>query len=50
VEKFFAPERPEIVFLVAARVSGIMANVTNQAEFLCENLAIQNNVMLPTSR
>lgn len=45
VEVFFAAERPEAVFLAAARVGGIMANMTNQAAFLYENLQIQNNVM-----
>jgi GDP-L-fucose synthase len=34
-----------VVFLAAARVGGIMANMTNQAAFLYENLTIQNNVM-----
>jgi GDP-L-fucose synthase len=50
VEEFFASERPEVVFLAAARVGGIMANMTNQAEFLYENLTIQNNVMRSASR
>ena len=45
VDGFFAAERPEAVFLAAARVGGIMANMTNQAAFLYENLQIQNNVM-----
>jgi GDP-L-fucose synthase len=45
VEAFFASERPEVVFLAAARVGGIMANMTHQSAFLYENLQIQNNVM-----
>lgn len=45
VESFFKAERPEVVFLAAARVGGIMANMTNQAAFLYENLQIQNNVI-----
>ncbi len=45
VESFFAQERPELVFLAAAKVGGIMANATQPAEFLYENLAIQNNVI-----
>jgi GDP-L-fucose synthase len=45
VNEFFASERPEAVFLAAAKVGGIMANTTNKAAFLYENLQIQNNVM-----
>jgi len=45
VEKFFAQERPEYVFLAAAKVGGILANSTRPAEFLAENLAIQSNVI-----
>ncbi|MDR3279502.1 MAG: GDP-L-fucose synthase [Synergistaceae bacterium] len=45
VNAFFASERPDVVFLAAARVGGIMANMTNMAAFLYENLEIQNNVM-----
>jgi GDP-L-fucose synthase len=44
-EKFFADELPEYVFLAAARVGGIMANNTYRADFLYENLMIQNNVI-----
>jgi len=44
-EDFFSAERPEVVFLAAARVGGIMANMMRQADFLYENLQIQNNVM-----
>lgn len=45
VEAFFRAERPEYVFLAAAKVGGIMANNTYRAEFLFENLMIQNNVI-----
>ncbi|MDX2068252.1 MAG: GDP-L-fucose synthase [Haliscomenobacter sp.] len=45
VETFFRTERPEYVFLAAAKVGGIMANNTYRAEFLYENLMIQNNVI-----
>lgn len=45
VEKFFAEEKPEYVFLAAAKVGGIMANNTYPAEFLRENLLIQTNVI-----
>jgi GDP-L-fucose synthase len=45
VSEFFALEKPEFVFLAAAKVGGIIANNTYRAEFLYENLAIQNNVI-----
>src|ERR1700684_3887297 len=45
VEDFFARERPEYVFLAAAKVGGILANSTRPAEFIGENLAIQANVI-----
>lgn len=45
VEQLFAEQRPEYVFLAAARVGGILANDTRPAEFLKENLAIQTNVI-----
>jgi GDP-L-fucose synthase len=45
VEGFFAAERPEYVFLAAARVGGILANKTRPAEFIRENLLIQTNVI-----
>ncbi|SHJ43672.1 GDP-L-fucose synthase [Tangfeifania diversioriginum] len=45
VEQFFADEKPEHVFLAAAKVGGIMANNTYRADFLYENLVIQNNVI-----
>ncbi|WP_221389575.1 GDP-L-fucose synthase [Dyadobacter sp. NIV53] len=45
VRTFFATERPEYVFLAAAKVGGIMANNIYRAEFLYENLQIQNNII-----
>jgi GDP-L-fucose synthase len=45
VEAFFAAERPEYVFLAAARVGGILANSTYPADFLRDNLQIQVNVI-----
>ncbi|KAB2925361.1 MAG: GDP-L-fucose synthase [Bacteroidetes bacterium] len=45
VERFFFAERPEYVFLAAAKVGGIHANNTYPAEFIYQNLAVQNNVI-----
>ena len=45
VADFFAKEKPDYVFLAAAKVGGIVANNTYRADFLYENLAIQNNVI-----
>jgi GDP-L-fucose synthase len=45
VEAFFAAERPEYVFLAAAKVGGILANSTYPADFLRDNLQIQVNVI-----
>ncbi len=45
VEAFFAGERPDYVFLAAARVGGIAANIAAPVEFLLENLQIQCNVI-----
>ncbi len=45
VKEFFAAEKPEYVILAAAKVGGIMANKNHPAEFLLENLEIQNNVI-----
>jgi GDP-L-fucose synthase len=45
VDQFFARERPEYVFLAAAKVGGILANSTRPAEFLRDNLVIQTNVI-----
>ncbi len=44
-ERFFDQERPNHVFLAAARVGGIRANDTYPAQFIYENLAIQNNII-----
>ena len=44
VEEFFEREKPEYVFLAAARVGGIGANIKAPAEFLMDNLKIQNNI------
>jgi GDP-L-fucose synthase len=44
-EAFFAQEKPEYVYLAAARVGGILANSTYPAEFIRDNLAIQNSVI-----
>lgn len=44
-EEFFSREKPEYVFLAAARVGGILANSTYPAEFIHDNLAIQTNVI-----
>lgn len=45
VQSFFVEERPDFVFLAAAKVGGIMANNTYRAEFLYQNLILQANVM-----
>ncbi len=45
VDAFFETERPEYVFLAAARVGGILANSTYPADFIRENLLIQTNVI-----
>jgi GDP-L-fucose synthase len=45
VHAFFQQERPDHVFLAAAKVGGILANNTYRAEFLYDNLMIQNNVI-----
>ena len=45
VNAFFYKEKPEYVFLAAAKVGGIMANNTYRADFIYENLMIQNNVI-----
>jgi GDP-L-fucose synthase len=45
VNAFFAAEKPQYVFLAAARVGGIVANDTFRGEFLYDNLMIQNNVI-----
>lgn len=45
VEKFFDEEKPEYVIIAAAKVGGIRANMTYPAEFLYENLMIQDNLI-----
>jgi GDP-L-fucose synthase len=45
VTRFFEQEKPDYVFLAAAKVGGIIANNTYRAQFLYENLQIQNNVI-----
>src|SRR5690348_5245979 len=45
VRQFFQQERPDTVFLAAAKVGGIHANMTYPAEFIQQNLAIQTNVI-----
>lgn len=42
---FFLRERPDYVFLAAGKVGGILANNTYQAEFICENLMMEANVI-----
>lgn len=45
VKRFFEEERPDYVFLAAAKVGGIVANNTYRADFIYENICIQNNVI-----
>ena len=45
VADFFKKEKPEYVFLAAAKVGGILANNTFRADFIYENLMIKNNVI-----
>jgi len=45
VNAFFAKEKPDYVFVAAAKVGGIVANNTYRAEFIYENLMIQNNII-----
>ncbi len=45
VERFFREERPEYVFLAAAKVGGILANATYPADFIRDNLLIQTHVI-----
>ncbi|GAC1488617.1 MAG: GDP-L-fucose synthase [Flavisolibacter sp.] len=45
VEKFFKQERPEYVFLAAAKVGGILANSDYRAEFIYDNIMIQTNII-----
>lgn len=50
VQHFFAAERPEYVFLAAAKVGGILANKTYHADFLTQNLKIQTNIIYESYR
>ncbi|MFM6952890.1 MAG: GDP-L-fucose synthase family protein [Bacteroidota bacterium] len=45
VEAFYREEKPDYVFVAAAKVGGILANNTYRAEFLYDNLSIQNNLI-----
>jgi GDP-L-fucose synthase len=45
VDRFYATEKPEYVFVAAAKVGGILANSTRPADFLYDNLQLQNNLM-----
>src|SRR5881628_3223506 len=45
VEKFYSTEKPEYVFVAAAKVGGIKANDAQPAQFLYQNLQIQNNLI-----
>jgi GDP-L-fucose synthase len=45
VDRWLADHRPHVIFLCAAKVGGILANSTQPAEFLHDNLAIQTNVI-----
>ncbi len=45
VEAFFEKEKPDYVFVAAAKVGGIVANNTYRAQFIYENLMIQNNII-----
>lgn len=45
VDNFFATERPEYVFLAAAKVGGIMANSNFKADFIYENIQLQTNII-----
>src|SRR3982751_5426984 len=45
VADFFATEKPDYVYLAAAKVGGIVANNTYRADFIYENMMIQNNII-----
>ncbi len=45
VADFFASEKPDYVFLAAAKVGGIIANNTYKADFIYENIMIQSNII-----
>lgn len=46
VRRFFQEQRPEVVFIAAAKVGGIAANIAEPVEFLVENLRIQDNLLM----
>jgi GDP-L-fucose synthase len=48
--RFFAEEKPEYIFLAAAKVGGILANTTYPADFIYDNLAIETNVIEAAAR
>jgi GDP-L-fucose synthase len=50
VDEFFRRERPDYVFLAAAKVGGILANNTYRADFIYENILIQSNVISAANR
>lgn len=50
VEQFFVQERPDYIFLAAAKVGGILANNTYPADFIDQNLAIQSNIIHQAQR
>lgn len=50
VEQFFSKEKPDYVFLAAAKVGGIYANATYPADFIYKNLVIQSNVIEASRR
>ncbi len=50
VDAFFSKERPDVVYLAAARVGGILANNSYPADFIRDNLAVQTNVLHAASR
>ena len=50
VQRFFKEQKPEYVFLAAAKVGGIVANNTYRADFLYDNLMIQNNIINASSK
>jgi GDP-L-fucose synthase len=50
VEAFYKKEKPEYVFIAAAKVGGIMANIQSPVEFLYNNLVIQNNLFTSSYR
>ena len=50
VEEFFQAQKPDYVYLAAAKVGGIQANNQNRADFLYDNLQIQNNIIHSSTR